>query len=586
MNTAAIYHRPDSEYAFLYKKDLMHLRIRTARGDAIAVNLLHGDTYSMDKEKWNEKPVPMKLTLSTNLFDYWELETKEPFNRMSYAFQVVGRDGTEILYGDQGAFPYNDKSVHKGNNYFRMPYFHEIDRFKAPDWVKKTVWYQIFPERFANGDKSNDPEGTLPWGSKDPARQDFFGGDLQGVIDHLDHLVDLGINGVYFCPIFKAHSNHKYDTIDYMEIDPSFGDKKLFKKLVEECHKRGIKVMLDAVFNHMGDNSPQWQDVVKNGKNSKYADWFHINKFPVSYEEGKDFEDAHDITYDVFATTPHMPKINTANPEAKKYLLDIAKYWIEEFDIDAWRLDVANEIDHEFWKDFRRTCDAAKKDFYILGEVWHSSQSWLNGDEFSAVMNYAYTDLIKDFFIKKEMSIPKVVSEINNQLMLYRKQTNQIQFNVLDSHDTARLLTVAGDDKDLEKQVLGFTYLQPGVPCVYYGDEYGMTGTDDPDCRKCMVWDEKDQDHKMYDFFKDLISFRKTNHQVMSEGSMDWDVSQDDKGLLTLTRELNGKTITGIFNTGNKAQVVLVDGELLLSNLAENFGDNFTLQPKGFVILN
>lgn len=584
MNTAAIYHRPESEYAFLYKKGLMHLRIRTARGDAIGVNLLHGDTYSMDKEHWNKKPVPMKLTLSTDLFDYWEYETTEPFNRMSYAFQIIGRDGTEILYGDQGAFPFNEKSVNKGNNYFRMPYFHEIDRFKAPEWVKNTVWYQIFPERFANGDKTNDPENTLPWGSKDPAAQDFFGGDLQGVIDHLDHLVDLGINGIYFCPIFKAHSNHKYDTIDYMEIDPSFGDKKLFKKLVDECHKRGIKVMLDAVFNHMGDNSPQWQDVIKNGKDSKYADWFHINKFPVSYKEGKNFEDATDITYDVFATTPHMPKINTANPDAKKYLLNIAKYWIDEFDIDAWRLDVANEIDHSFWKDFRRVCDESKKDFYILGEVWHSSQSWLNGDEFTAVMNYAYTDLIKDFFIKHEMTVPKVVSEINNQLMLYRKQTDQMQFNVLDSHDTARILTVAGDDKELEKQVLAFTYMQPGVPCIYYGDEYGMTGGDDPDCRKCMIWDEKDQDLNLYEFFKDLVAFRKEDHQILSEGSMDWDVSQGNNGILILSRLLDGKKVTGIFNTSSEKQTVSASGEVLLSNLTENNTDSTVLDPKGFVI--
>lgn len=189
----------------------------------------------------------------------------------------------------------------------------------------------------------------------------FFGGDLQGVIDHLDHLVELGINGIYFCPIFEAYSNHKYDTINYLNIDPAFGDKETFKKLVDECHRRGIKVMLDAVFNHIGDTSPQWQDVIKNGKDSPYADWFHIHEFPVSYQESADFEQASNITYDVFAFAPHMPKLNTANPEVKAYLLEIAKYWIEEFDIDAWRLDVANEVDHQFWKEFRKVCDETKK---------------------------------------------------------------------------------------------------------------------------------------------------------------------------------------------------------------------------------
>lgn len=155
---------------------------------------------------------------------------------------------------------------------------------RHPQWVKETVWYQIFPERFANGDPSNDPADVLPWASKEfPGRQDFYGGDLQGVIDHLDYLSDLGINGIYFCPIFTAPTNHKYDTTDYLEIDPGFGDKELFRKLVEECHRRGIRVMLDAVFNHIGDTSMQWRDVLEKGEQSRFKDWFHIHSFPVHY---------------------------------------------------------------------------------------------------------------------------------------------------------------------------------------------------------------------------------------------------------------------------------------------------------------
>lgn len=584
MNIAAIYHRPESEYAFLYKKDLLHLRVRTAKEDIEKIEVIHGDPYTMDRTKWPEYITKMEKTLTTDLYDYWEVEINETFNRCAYAFRIVGLDGTEIFYGDQGFSDFNQHSIEQDNSYFRLPYFHEIDRFKAPEWVKKTVWYQIFPERFANGDKSNDPQNTLEWGSKDPDAQDFFGGDLQGVIDHLDHLVDLGVNGIYFCPIFKAQSNHKYDTIDYFEIDPNFGDKELFKKLVDECHQRGIKVMLDAVFNHMGDNSPQWQDVLKNGEKSKYADWFHIKQFPVSYQTGRDFEDATDITYDVFATTPHMPKLNTANPETKKYLLDVAKYWIEEFNIDAWRLDVANEVDHEFWKDFRRVCDEAKPDFYLLGEIWHSSQNWLNGDEFSAVMNYAYTDSIKDCFIKKDLSLSQLISNINNQLMLYRKQTNQVQFNVLDSHDTARILTVAENDKDLEKQVLAFTYMQPGVPCIYYGDEYGLTGGDDPGCRKCMVWDNAQQDSSLYDYFKKLVNFRKEQVDNLSSGTMDWNQDLIEKGILSLSRELDGQTITGVFNLSENKQIIENTGEILLENLTVKTAQNSEISPKGFVI--
>jgi len=584
MNTPAIYHRPDSEFAYLYKDNLMHIRLRTARGDIKEARLIHGDPYLLGVEKWQNKSTSMKKYLTTDLYDFWTIELTEPFKRMSYAFKITGYDGVTIFYGDHGVFSFEGNVIDSPDNYFRMPYFHEVDRAKAPEWVKKTVWYQIFPERFANGDKSNDPKNTLPWGSKTPSTTDFFGGDLQGVIDHLDHLTDLGVNGIYFCPIFKAQSNHKYDTIDYKEIDPAFGDKETFKKLIEECHKRGIKVMLDAVFNHMGDNSPQWQDVVKNGKDSKYADWFHINKFPVSYKEGENFEDAHDITYDTFAFTPHMPKLNTANPEVREHLLDIAKYWIDEFDIDAWRLDVANEVDHSFWREFKKTCDAAKKDFYILGEVWHSSQGWLKGDEFSAVMNYAYTDSISKYFIKDSISIDKMVSDINNQLMLYRDQVDQVQFNVLDSHDTARLLTEVKEDKDLMKQVLAFTYIQPGIPCIYYGDEYGMDGGNDPECRKCMVWDKSDQDLNLYEFFKKLVSFRKDNHEILSEGDMVWS-KVEDNGLLILSRKLGDSEIKIILNSGKTTKKVNCEKEIILSNLVNKNNNELTIDPEGFALV-
>ncbi len=175
------------------------------------------------------------------------------------------------------------KNLASDGSYFKVPYFHKIDMDVTPDWVKHTVWYQIFPERFANGDKSNDPKGTKLWNPNDhPGREDYYGGDLQGVLDHLDYLQELGVNGLYFCPVFKASSNHKYDTIDYLQIDPDFGDKALFAKVVNEAHKRGMKVMLDAVFNHLGDQSMQWQDVVRNGKKSRFAKWFHIKHFPVT----------------------------------------------------------------------------------------------------------------------------------------------------------------------------------------------------------------------------------------------------------------------------------------------------------------
>jgi len=585
MNTAAIYHRPESEYAYLYDQETMHVRLKTAKGDIQQVWLLHGDPYNLELEEWYKKPLAMTKILSTNVYDYWFVEVTAPFKRLSYGFSLEGSDGLKAFFGDHGLFPMEEEALQIANNYFRMPYFHEVDRFKAPEWVKETVWYQIFPERFANGDPKNDPKNVLPWNSKDPDRQDYFGGDLQGVLDHLDYLEELGINGIYFCPIFKASSNHKYDTIDYLTIDPDFGDEAVFKKLVSECHKRGIKVMLDAVFNHMGDESPQWQDVLEHGQASPYADWFHVNEFPATYKEGRDFEDAYDLTYDTFAFTPHMPKLNTANPEVQEYLLNVARYWIEEFDIDAWRLDVANEVDHVFWKRFRQTCDAAKKDFYILGEIWHSSQSWLQGDEFHAVMNYAYTDAILDYFVKKRIPVTKMMAEINNQMMLYRDQTNQMQFNILDSHDTPRLLTETKEDKDLAKQVQAFTYIQPGVPCLYYGDEIGLTGGMDPDCRKCMAWEKEKQDQDLLKFTQDLIAVRRKEQKILSEGSTHWVQVSEVSGVIIYERLYGGNVLRGAFNTGIYPATIELVGETLLDNLATLGEQTANLQPKGFILM-
>ncbi|QXN87104.1 glycoside hydrolase family 13 protein [Tetragenococcus halophilus] len=584
MNTAAIYHRPESEFAYLYEKETLHLRLRTAKSDISSVQVVGGDPYLVEKGQ-RETPIDMVKILSTDLHDYWFASVKAPFKRLSYGFVLTSEDHVQVFYGDQGLFPLSKNVLGSPNLYFRLPYFHEIDRFKALKWAEETVWYQIFPERFANGDKSNDPKGALRWGSKVPGRQDYFGGDLQGVIDHLDYVKELGINGIYLCPIFKAYSNHKYDTIDYRKIDPDFGDEKVFKNLVEECHKRGIKVMLDAVFNHMGDQSPQWQDVLAKGKDSKYAAWFHINEFPASYKESDDFEEAHQLTYDTFAFTPHMPKLDTANSEVQEYLLDTAKYWIENFDIDAWRLDVANEVDHAFWKKFRKVCDETKEDFYILGEIWHSAQKWLEGDEFHAVMNYAYTDAIMGYFVKKQFSLKEMVSAINQQLMLYRDQTNQVQFNVLDSHDTPRLLTQAQEDKELMKQVLVFTYLQPGVPCLYYGDEIGMTGGADPLCRKCMVWKEDEQDQELFQFVKKLIALRKNWQKMISQARMDWKEANEETGLLILERKLDGKTLQAIFNTGKQEINLAKTGEILFSNLSQQKVQSITLQAKGFLVL-
>ena len=486
MELSAIYHSPESEYAYLYKDKTMHIRIRTKRGDIESITLHYGDPFIFMEDYYEDSKEMVKVT-SDALFDYWQVEVSVGYARLQYLFEIKDKQGQTILYGDKGCVENTLENLHYEGNGFKLPYIHEIDACHVPDWVSKTVWYQIFPERFANGNPALSPEGALAWDSSiTPKSEDFFGGNLQGIIDHLDYLQDLGITGLYLCPIFESPSNHKYNTTDYFEIDRHFGDKETFRKLVDQAHQRGMKIMLDAVFNHIGDQSPQWQDVLKYGENSAYKDWFHVQEFPVTKDK---LTNPRKLPYHTFAFESYMPKLNTANPQVRDYLLGVATYWIEEFDIDAWRLDVANEVDHQFWRDFRKTVLAKKPDLYILGEVWHTSQPWLNGDEFHAVMNYPLSDSIKDYFLRGAKKTSQFIDEINCQSMYYRQQILEVMFNLLDSHDTERILTTAKGNVQLVKSALTCLFLQKGTPCFYYGTELELDGGPDPDCRRVMPWE-------------------------------------------------------------------------------------------------
>ncbi len=584
MEKAALYHRAESEYAYLYTAEEIHIRFRSKKDDVDQVWLHYGDSTIFEDSGKYQYRVLMRKVAADDLHDYWLANVRVDYRRLLYLFEVIGKDGENVLFGDLGVVENLPQQYSVLLNGFRIPYLHESDRVKVPAWVKDTCWYQIFPERFANGNPNISPVGSLPWNANTaPANEDFFGGDLYGVLDKLDYLAELGINGLYFCPIFEAPSNHKYDTIDYFEIDRHFGDKAIFRKLVQEAHRRGMKVMLDAVFNHIGNHSPQWQDVIKNGEQSVYRDWFHIHHFPVNTET-KWTPDIHlRLNYDTFAFRPKMPKLNTANPQVKQYLLDIAAYWIKEFDIDAWRLDVANEIDHQFWKEFHKTVTTIKPDIYILGEIWHIARPWLNGDEFHGVMNYPLANSIKDYFLSKTISAQTLQHRLNSQAMFYRQQTNEVMFNMLDSHDTERILTVAKGNKNAVKSALAFMYLHCGTPCIYYGTEVGMTGGGDPDCRRVMPWDEGQQDADMLIFVKKVIELRKKHIELITYGQRTLRLLEN--GLLQLELYHNGMRLSVNFNNTNAPILLEKTGNIVLTNsqLISEFGiildsDRFVIQ--------
>lgn len=585
MNYATVYHRPESEFAYIEDKQIV-LRVRIGKGQVENVNCIWGDPYDFEKKNgknlWQFQSASMTIVATTEYFDYWEVKLRPLNSRIQYLFQLINSK-ENILYGDSGFNENSNENIQNLGLYFKLPYLHEIDAENSPTWIGKTVWYQIFPERFANGDKNNDPINVLPWNFKTkPTPNSFFGGDLQGIIDHLDYLKKLGINGIYLCPIFKSTSNHKYNTMDYFQIDPNFGNKEKFHQLVNEAHKRDIRIMLDAVFNHIGSDSVQWQDVLKRNSQSRYFDWFYIHQLNTDNmrEIQNEFKVGKKVPYDAFGYSAFMPKLNTENPEVEKYLLDVAKYWIKEFDIDGWRLDVANEVDHHFWRQFAEMCHQLKPDFYILGEVWNSARSWLQGDQFSGVMNYAFTSLIKEGLIEKKYSGKQFLEKLSEQEMQYSDPVNRSMMNILDSHDTTRLLNDCKNDKDLERMVLAFTFVQRGTPCIYYGDEIGMTGEEDPDNRKCMNWNENTQDRKMLKFVTDLIKFRKLNFQYFTSGKRK---SQIQKDLIKLNFELKKGQLIAYFNNTNEVKkIYLKMTDKIL--LCQNYGQK-ELKKNGFVMI-
>lgn len=520
MNFAAVRHIPKSPMAYAQDEETLHIYLETAKDDLQKAELIAGDPFDYikleGKYRWrpsSEKNLAMEKLYSGRHLDYWFLEVKAPSKRTKYAF-ILHAGGSRYFYGPRRISEIKEGfDLYDPFEYFNYPDIPKEDLPTFPEWAKNTVWYQIFPERFAR----KGPAGShLPWDSvrEGITNHHLFGGNLAGIRERLPYLADLGITGIYLTPIFEAFSAHKYDTIDYFKIDPQFGTEADFRELVRECHSLGIRIILDAVFNHCGWFHPFFQDVIKRKKVSPYWDCFFIEDenfidFPISSSGLPLVPENHRLKFRTFGKTALMPKLNTAHPFLKEYLLRVARYWIEEFDIDGWRLDVSNEISHEFWRKFRKTVKAVKPDAYIVGENWDDANLWLRGDQFDAVMNYELAHPLWKFF-SGEIDGEEFSLRINELLVKYPKNVAPYMYNLLDSHDTMRMLKRVGDNKEKLKLAFVFLFAFTGSPALFYGDEIGLTGGGDPDCRRCMIWGEG-QDRELFAFFKRLISIRKEN---------------------------------------------------------------------------
>jgi glycosidase len=420
-------------------------------------------------------------------------------------------------------------------------------RSAAPAWIKDAVFYQIFPERFANGDSTNDPPGTKEWGGK-PTPGNYFGGDLSGILQHLDYLSSLGINALYLNPIFASNSNHKYRTADYRIIDPHFGDEETFRELVDSCHARGIRIILDGVFNHTGVDFFAFADAKKNGARSRYTDWYTFHGFPVGPLSAPNYE--------CWWGHGSLPKLNTKNPEVRQYLFDVTRQWMET-GIDGWRLDVPNEIPHEFWKEWRPLVKSINPEAYIVGEIWEEAGPWLQGDEFDGVMNYRYQKACGAFFAGESIEVLQFDSRLAQLRREYSDDVNASLLNLLDSHDTERFLTMCKGDVPSWKLGLLFHMTYPGVPMLYYGDEVGMTGGKDPACRGTMVWDPARQNRDMLEYTRRIVRLRRSL-PVLRHGGFTTLLTDADRSLYAYMRRANSSSAIVVLNCGNAKQVVSI----------------------------
>ena len=373
----------------------------------------------------------------------------------------------------------------------------------VPYWVQDAIFYQIFPDRFANGDRRNDPPNMQPWGSK-PTLWDFQGGDLRGIVKQLNYLLDLGINAIYLNPIFLSPSNHRYNTSDYYVIDPRLGGRRDFDALLDVAHANGIRVMLDGVFNHCSRGFFAFVDVLENQEHSAYSDWFHVNDFPVeAYSAGKA------ESYLGWWGYKSLPKFNTDNQALRSYILDVAGYWVEQ-GIDGWRLDVPNEIDDDaFWAEFRQVVKDKNPDAYLVGEIWNSDPRWVGDDHFDGLMNYPLREALLDLLTGNSLTVSGFKDRIDRLLKAYPRANTYAMYNPLGSHDTERIRTLLGPNLDKLKLAFAFNFAFLGAPAIYYGDEIGLSGGKDPDCRGAFPWDKDEWQAELHAYVKRLISVRK-----------------------------------------------------------------------------
>ena len=547
MNLSAVFHRPLSEYAHAVDENTYVFRLRTARDDLKSVRFFYADRADMSP-KLTFQSLPMPKVRSDKLYDWYEVELETPFLRIAYYFGLD--DGKRVKYYIGDCF--EDSDDQERSDYFQLPFNLRADRLEIPDWVHDAVVYNIFPDSFADGKRHmSDQSATADWlGSE---CHSLHGGTINGIRENLDYIRELGCNCIYLNPLFAASSYHKYDTLDYFHIDPTRGTDEDFRLLVQEAHAMGIRVLIDGVFNHICWRHPFFQNVLEKGTASAYYDWFYeLPEQPVYPGVGGE------PGYLCFAYVPEMPKTNTANPAVRDYFCRVGAHWVQEYDVDGWRLDVSNEVDDALLRAFRDAGKREKPDALVFGEVWENAFHYFNGNMLDSAMNYDFRRFCKQFMAQRCIDSGEFDLRVSDLIMRCKKQGLAAQLNLLDSHDVSRFLTVCSGDRDRMELAIVFQMSFVGMPSIFYGDEKGLMGQSEPKYRQAMVFDREDALENVY---RRLIRLRQ-EQPALRRGEFR---TVEAKGsLYCYERTLDTQTVRITMNAGTGALPVKAAGKLLL----------------------
>jgi glycosidase len=513
-----------------YDRGQLTVSLRTRPGDLRQVFLLTG-----------KRRIPMTVTSTDEL--YARYSANIPWDRgRDLAYSFVLTDGPKTVgFGAAGVGAAGSVTP------FRLT-AKQFTPFIVPSWVERTVFYQIFPDRFANGDPSNDPPDVQPWDAA-PTFGNRLGGDVQGVRGHLPYLASLGISSVYFNPVFKSPSNHRYDAEDYKTIDPQFGTNAQFSALTRELQAKGIRTVMDFVFNHTATSFAPFADIRAKGEASPFKDWYFIKSYPVRVEANPN--------YVGWFNHPSMPKLNLRNGETREYMLNLVNYWKREVPLAGLRLDVANEVEMDFWRDLRRRTKGLDPQMWIVGEVWGDGAPWLTGDQWDSKMNYEFLWPNRDFIAEGKIPASAYAKRLMAVYSRYVPQVSRNMMNLLSSHDTPRFLTVCGNNEELHRLAATVQLTWVGAPSIYYGEELGMRGGADPANRRGMEWSRATPENPMLRHYRRLIALRNASPALQS-GDPRILMTDDAHQSLAYSRTLGNEVAIIAVNRGRETRTLTI----------------------------